>query len=66
MVHPNVALDAAVVLALGGLAGGGVKVDAVARADFGGVAALDLFDGVLICDNESDFNEAVAVTDLRA
>ena len=64
MIHPDVALDAFVGLALGGEAGGGVEVDFVAGGHLGGVLALDLLDGVLVSYDKGDLDEAVVVPDL--
>ena len=64
VIHPDVALDAGVLLALGGETRGGVEIDFVAGGYLGGILALDLFDGVLVCDDEGDLDEAVVVPDL--
>ena len=64
VVHPDVALDAGVLFALGGDSGGGVKVDLVAGRYLGGILALDLLDGIGVGDNECDFDKTVVVPNL--
>ena len=61
MVHPDVALDAVVGLALGGETGCGVEIDLVSGRDLGGIFAFDLVDSVLISNDQGDFNETVVV-----